>query len=153
MYASFGFCTKQCKTNKLNFLLFYTIIVEHFMKEMSKNNISKQCYNWCYFSCVLLSGCIQFFSKPVALDRCWLRIGWFCECTVGVITIRAQALAIVTITSIIVITSIILLTQSLPLLPPLWTFSSMLTSDPFPAAILIDCCITWICSRQSHPFI
>ena len=45
MHAYFAFCAKQCKTNKLNFLLFYTIISEHFMKEMSKNNISKQCYN------------------------------------------------------------------------------------------------------------
>ncbi len=35
MYASFDYCVKKFKTNKLNFVFFYIIIVNHFMQEMN----------------------------------------------------------------------------------------------------------------------
>ena len=99
MHASFGYCVKKCQTNKLNFLLFYIITSRIPWKRWVRTKVSKQCHNSCYFGCALHSRCSQLFSKPVALDRCCVSMGWFCKCSVGVITISAQALAIVTIAS------------------------------------------------------
>ena len=63
----FWFLCLKCKTNKLHFS----------WKRLARRNISKQCHSSCYFGCALLSGCSQFFIKPVALDRCCVSIGWF----------------------------------------------------------------------------
>ncbi len=97
MHASFGYCVKNAKP--INLILYFSISLLSSIswKRWVRTNISKHSHNSWYFCCALLSGCSQFFSKPVALDWCCVSMGWICMCSVGVITIGAQALAIVTI--------------------------------------------------------
>ena len=90
---------KNAKPINLIFYCSISLLSRIPWKRWVRTKVSKQCHNSCYFGCALHSRCSQLFSKPIALDRCCVSMGWFCKCSVGVITISAQALAIVTIAS------------------------------------------------------
>ena len=134
---------KNAKPINLIFYCSISLLSRIPWKRWVRTKVSKQCHNSCYFGCALHSRCSQLFSKPVALDRCCVSMGWFCKCSVGVITISAQALAIVTIASHCIQHCLLfshpswLSPNSLSLLSPLWTLLSMLKFALFPAVIML----------------
>ena len=134
---------KDAKPINLIFYCSISLLSRISWKRWVRTKVSKQCHNSCYFGCALHSRCSQLFSKPVALDRCCVSMGWFASVQ---LVSSPLVLKLLPLWPLHRIASIIV--YCFPIhygchqthcrcYPPLWTLLSMLEFALFPAVIML----------------